>query len=97
MMGITVLCTKCRFFQSSMETPDGVDRCIAFPEEIPPSFLSGAELHLEVDPDQESDTVFEKRDDVDQETVDIVIDNWDLMRAQTMYDAIPAGRQSVGE
>jgi hypothetical protein len=79
-----------------METPDGVDRCMAFPDGIPPAYLSGAELHLEVDEDQQSDTVFEKRDDVDQETVDVVIDNWDLMRAQSMYDALPEG-DGLGE
>lgn len=98
MMGITVLCTKCRFFESSLETPDEVDRCMAFPEGIPPAYLSGEELHLTVDDDQQSDTVFEKKPDVDQETVDAVIDNWDLFRATEMYEALPdMGRQSMGE
>ena len=98
MMGVTVLCTKCKHYQSSLDTPDGVDRCIAFPDGIPPAFLSGAELHVEVDEEQDSDTVFEKREDVSQEEVDVVLDNWDMMRAQLMYDALPdTGRRSMGE
>lgn len=98
MMGVTVLCTKCKHFKSSIDTPDNVDRCLAFPDGIPPAYMSGAELHVEVDEEQQSTTVFEKREDVDQETVDAVMDNWDLFRASLMYDSLPdAERQSVGE
>jgi len=97
-MGVTVLCTKCKHYESSLDTADGADRCPAFPDGIPPEYLSGAELHIEAVEGQKSSTVFEKRDDVSQEQVDVVLDNWDMMRAQVMYDKLPdTGRQSVGE
>lgn len=89
MMGVTVLCTKCKHWTSAIDSPSGVDTCPAFPDGIPPVYFSGVELHLEVDEEQRGSTVFEKRDDVDQETVDNVIDSFDMLGAADMVREMP--------
>ena len=89
MMGTTVLCTKCKYWVSAIDAPSGVDECRAFPDGIPPALISGTILHLEILEDQRGDVVFEKRDDVDQETVDAVIEAFDVLGSADMVREMP--------
>lgn len=51
-----LMCEGCAWRPASTEQKV----CLAFPEGIPEKYLLQTELHLQVDPDQENDVIYEQ-------------------------------------